>query len=124
MPRFEIFNHDELTTPTHQLTLLDELGIAIPDDDLDTLVLTFYNRADKSIINSRDAQDVDNANGVTVVAGVVTWPMTTLETIIVDDTLVHEYHIALWQWTYSPAAATLSGKHETRMRVANLVRVP
>ena len=124
MPLFEIFNHDELTTPTHQFTILDEAGTAIPDADLDTLVLTFYNRADEAIINSRDAQNVLNANQVVVVAGVVTWSMLTLDTIIVDDTLVHEYHVALWEWTYSPATPTLSGKHETRLRTRNLVRVP
>ena len=36
MPTFQIFNHDELTTPTYQVTLLDEAGAPIPDLDLDT----------------------------------------------------------------------------------------
>lgn len=124
MPRFEIFNHDELTTPEHVFTIVDGDGLAIADGVLDTLTLTFYNRADEAIINSRDDQNVLDANDVDVNNGVVTWAMLTLDTIIIDDTLTHEYHIALWEWTYSPAAATLSGKHETRFRTRNLVRVP
>lgn len=124
MPLHQIFNHDELTTPQHQLTLLDEDGIAIADGVLDTLTLTFYNRADQAIINSRDGQNVLDLNQVSVVNGVVTWLMLTADTPIIDDTLTHEYHIALWEWTYSPAAVTLSGKHETRLRTRNLVRVP
>jgi hypothetical protein len=124
MPAFEIFNMKEATTPTYQVTLLDEAGVPILDADLDTLVLTLYDRETGAIINSRDGQNAKDANQVAVVNGVVTWSMLVLDTPILNDALGHEIHMALWEWTYSPASDTLAGKHEARLRVENLEKVP
>ncbi len=118
-----IFPIDEDTTPEYQVTLLDFDGVAIPDLDLDTLVLTLCDEKTGTIINSRDAQDVLNMNNVTVVAGLVTWNLQAVDTAMHDSDREAEIRVALWEWTYSPASETLRGKHETVIRLRNLEKV-
>lgn len=121
MGGYTIFNFDELTTPLYQLTLLDDEGAVITD--VDSLVLTFYDRESGDAINSRNEQDALNANDVVFSGGVISWRLQLDDTIVIDAGNEHELRIALWEWTYSPAGETLSGKHVARMRVRNLEKV-
>lgn len=116
------FSLNERITARYTATVKDETGIAIPAASLTTLTLTLYNRADGSIINSRNAQDVLNANNVTVdSAGLITWTMQPADNPIVDDTREIERHVALWVWTYS--SGTKTGRHETEFDVENFAKV-
>lgn len=118
-----IFAADEDTTPEYQVTLLDFAGVAIPDGDLDTLVLTLCDQDTEAIINSRDGQNVLNTNDVTVSAGIVTWQLQAADTAMHNSDREAEIRVALWEWTYSPSTETLRGKHETVIRLRNLAKV-
>ena len=71
------FEVDEEETAIYGTTIQDEDGNGIAAASLDALTLTLYLRgAPTTIINSRDGQDVLNANNVTVsAAGVLEWTM-------------------------------------------------
>ncbi len=118
-----VFPVDEGTTPEYQVNLLDFADVAIPDADLDTLKLTLYDRLTGTIINSRDDQNVLNANDVSVVNGLLTWQLQPADTAMHNSDREAEIRVALWEWTYSPSTETLLGKHETVMRLRNLTKV-
>ena len=115
----------EATTGLYSATLKDENDTVISYADLDTLTVTYYNKADGSIINSRTQQDVLNKNNVTVSeAGVLEWEIQPADTVIVDTTLTpgqKETHVALFEWTYD--SGTNSGRHELTLYVKQLNEV-
>lgn len=122
----EAFEVNEREHATYTITLKDESGDAIASADVDSLTLTLYNAADGSIINSRTAQDVLNANNVTFHAttGLLTWAVQILDNVIVDTTLatgMYERHIALFTVTWDSEAK--SKKHEVIIDVRNLGKV-
>ena len=115
--------HIERTTGKFTTTIKDENGTPIPAASIQTLTLTLYHERTLSIINSRDRQNVLNANNVTVDAnGLLTWSIQALDRVIEDDTQGTEMHRALFEWTANASAVV--GKHEHRFEVANLAMVP
>lgn len=111
----------ERSTARITAQLVDEAGAGIPGGSLTTLTLTLYAASSSAIINSRNAQNVLNASGVTIDAsGNLTFQMDPLDNQIVgtDPT---ERHIALFQWTWSAGAK--AGKHEVLLTVVNLNQV-
>lgn len=115
----------EQTTPKITAVIKDENGTAIPASSLDTLTLDLYNQSDAptfTVINLRSAQNVLNANGVTVDAsGNLTWQMVTADNVIIDSTLKTEKHRAVFNWTYSAGAKT--GRHIIDLTVVNLEKI-
>ena len=117
------FNVRENSTAKYTAVLKDENDVAVPAANLNTFILTLYNLADLAIINSRDDQNVLNANNVTVdSSGNVVWIMKQLDNPIIDDTLEYETHVGLFQFTY--ATGTKGGNHEVHFLVENLSLVP
>lgn len=115
----------EETTPTYTVTLLDEDGTPIQGEDLITLTLTLYQEYTGVVVNTRDHQNVLQTNGVTVdVNGVLEWKMDVLDTTILNDSLPREPRIALFEFTYPGVTVTEYGKHEARILVRNLSKVP
>ena len=111
-----VFGIDENSNPTHVFTILDEDGNAIQPT---ALALTYFNKDDATIINSRNAQNVLNLNTVVVVNGVVTWSMQQTDTLVVDSTRDYEVHVAEWEWTANGKV----NRHVTRFLVTNFVKV-
>ncbi len=119
----QTFDIDEKATGQYTATLVANDGVTpLPAGTLSTLVLTLYViKADGTdgIVNSRNVQNVLNANNVTVSAGgLLTWTIQVGDTTLVEA-LPFERHIALFEWTW-PAGA---GKHEVILVVRNLHRV-
>jgi hypothetical protein len=117
------FEVNEKTSGRFTATLVGNDGVTpLPGATLSTLVLTLYAiKADGSdgIVNGRNAQNVLNANNVTIsTGGLITWLFQVGDTTLVED-IPFERHIALWEWTW-PAGA---GKHEAILVVRNLHRV-
>lgn len=112
----------EKTTPRYTAVLRDDTGAAIPAASLVTLTLSLYvvkTDGTIGIVNSRNAQNVLNANNVTVDAnGNLVWSVQVADTTLVE-TLPFERHIALWTWT----TATITGRHEVVLTVKNLLQV-
>jgi len=115
----------ERTTPKITAVIKDENGVAIPDTSLDTLTLDLYNMSDDpvfAVINSRTAQNVLNANDVTVdTSGILVWQMVTADNAIIDATLKTEKHRAVFNWTYSSGIKT--GRHIIDLTVVNLEKI-
>lgn len=113
----------ELTSQRINFTVVDEDGVGIPAANLATLTLTLFVERDGAIINSRDGIDILNTNGGTVgVDGVGTYTMEPADNPIVrTGSKQEEYHIALFEWTYS--GGTKDGKQPVRLKVVNLQNV-
>lgn len=115
----------EATTPVLAFQIVDADGDGFLPD---TLTLTLYasprlGESAGPIVNSRDAQDVLNANGVTVdSSGHVSWQMTAADTACVRSGSASEIHVALFQWTWD--SGNKAGKHEIAHAIANLQHVP
>lgn len=112
----------EKTTPVYKATLVDENDDPIPLADISALTLTYKNRRSGAVINSRNGQNILNANNVTVHAttGLLTWSMRTADTAIQDSTLdvdTREEHVALFEWTLTNGSA---GKFQTRFFIVQM----
>lgn len=111
------------STGTYTATITGNDGVTpLPLIDLLTLTLTLYViKGDGTIayVNSRNAQDILNANNVTVSAlGVLVWAIQTADTGLIEA-LAFERHIALFEWT----ATGVVGKHEIVLIVQDLTEV-
>ena len=117
------FAIDEKETGQYTASVVGNDGVTpLPGATLSTLTLTLYViKADGTdgIVNTRDNQNVLNANNVTVDAnGLLTWAIQTADTALIE-VIPFERHIALFQWTWPSGA----GKHEVVFIVRNLRRV-
>lgn len=98
---------DEKTTPTLSFELQDKDGNQISKADLTSLTLTLWDVLSGSIINNRDAQNVLDANNVTVTeaggATTVEWKPVEADSAIQSADVVREdleHHKArfVWEW--------------------------
>lgn len=113
----------ENTTAVYTAHIKDQDGVAISAASLDALTLTLYDYRTSGVINTRDGQDVLNANDVTVTAeGLLTWTMQPADNAIVGNVTPGgtEKHIALFQWTWD---TTKYGKYEVTIEVSQLEKV-
>jgi hypothetical protein len=98
--------------------LKDETTEIVPGGSLTTLTLTLYNKADRTIINSRNKHSILNVNGGSVdVNGVFTLTLAPADMTIVRTVKSQEVHVALLEWTYS---STKAGKHLIEFTVINM----
>ena len=82
----QIINERSIAVYTAQLQ--DENAVAIGSALINTLELSFFDLATATIINSRDAQNVLNANNVVVTAGgLLTWTLQPADTAILSAIL-------------------------------------
>ena len=114
---------NERTSSRYTATLTDETGAAIDGTALDTATLTLSDVATGTVLNSRTAQNVKNANGVTISAGgALVWVLDPADTAIVGTALVEE-HRALFTLTWG-GAGVKACRHEVLIQVRNLAGVP
>lgn len=112
---------NEATTGRYAATMYDETGATIDGTAMTTLTLTLYDKRTNGIINSRNAQDVKNTNGVSVdSAGALVWTIAKEDTSIVGTSQV-ERHVAVFVGTWS--TGTKKFVHEVEMDVINIKRV-
>lgn len=109
---------NEQQSGVYQVTLLNQNKAPVAGSDIDSLTLTLYDTATRSIINNRNKQDVLNNNGVSLDgSGLLTWDVTPSDTAIVtprastiqtrvngDLVLGVEEHIALFVATWENGA--------------------
>lgn len=101
---YEVF---EGSTARLTFTISDEDGTAIPASALTTATLSLYNRATNTAINSRNAQNILNANNVTISsAGVVVASLQAADNAIVG-TDRKEVHVAVFTFTTGAAVAVV-----------------
>ncbi len=99
----------------------DEADVAIAAASLSTLTLTLYDLKGATIINSRAAQNVLNANNVTVdSSGNLVWTLQPADNPIIASGEL-ESHIALFEYTWS--SGTKRGSHEVTISVRDITKV-
>ena len=113
---------DESTTAVYTATIKDENGVPIPLAQITALTLTLFNTKSMSIINTRDDQNVLNANGVVIhpTSGLLTWNISPEDTVIENDVMTLEARVAQFIWTYG---AGKRGSHERVFYIRNLEKV-
>lgn len=91
---------------------------------ISTLTCTLLNAADGSVINSRNNQDIKDANNSTMTAGgVLTLRLQPADNAIQDATLAAgetESHYLTVTWTWNDGTATRTGKQEWELLVRKL----
>lgn len=114
----------ERTTAVYTATIKDETDAAIPASALSSLTLTLHAKDSGTIINSRNKQNVFNANDVTVDEdGLLTWIMQPADNAVVGfPESGSEQHIALFEWAYG-SLGVYAGKQEVLVEVTNLRKV-
>lgn len=114
-----ILSARERTTPVYVATLFDQDGEPIAATDLTTVTLKHYDLATLAVINGRDNQNILNVNDVTIDEnGVLTWVLTTNDTVIVQESNAEESHVALFRWTW--ASGTRAGNFEEMISIKNV----
>ena len=114
---------NEGATARYTATLTDETGAAINGTALDSLVLTAYVADTGAILNSRNAQNVLNTNGVTIdAAGLLTWTLAPADNAISTTvaTMTYERHVGYFLATW--ASGTKKCPHEMSWLVRNLTK--
>jgi len=123
------FHARESSSAKLTATIQDESETAIPAASLATLTIMLYDQETElddpgttaAIINSRNRQNILNANGCAVsTGGVMTMTLTPADNVIVDTDKSTERHVALIEYTYG--AGLKSGKEEVLIDVYNLSR--
>ena len=91
----------ELSSGIYTAVLRDEASLPIPDTTLDTLTLSLYDTLTQTYINSRQQQDVLNANGVTIDgSGNLTW-LVEPEDHVLLGIRGFETHRAVFEYTWT-----------------------
>lgn len=113
----------EGTTPEISAVLLDLNDVPIPGGVLTALKLTHYQQYSLAIINSRNAQNVLQTNNVTVDSnGKMVWKMVVADTVILNDALDTEPHVAYFEFSYLDGADTKVGRLVIVIPVENILR--
>ena len=102
--------------------LTDEDGVVVAGSILSSATLTLYDERTGNILNSRSAQNVNQANGVTISdAGIVSWLMVPADNAIVNTKLPQEVHVAVFDFRWD--AGSSRAMHEVKFIVNNLGKV-
>lgn len=98
-----VFNATERTSGKYTATIQDAAGTALPLASIVSAVLTLTDIKTGTVINSRDAQDVLNANNVTIhnTSGLLTWSLQPADNVIVTSSEEWELHLAVFDIVYS-----------------------
>lgn len=113
---------NELAAGTFTATVLAPNGVdPLPASQITAFTITLYDSETGTIINSRDSQNILNANDVTIDEdGHLTWLIQAEDNIIVDDHLETEDHIVDLFWTFDGG----SGSASYTLTITNLERIP
>ena len=116
----------ERTSPRYTAIIEDNDGDPVAGSSLTTLTLTLYNLSpDLAIINTRNKQNVLNANNVTIDGvGALVWEMQQLDTLIVGTVIAgqNEEHIGLFEGSHTGGSKHF--KHEFSHFIRQLDFVP
>lgn len=93
----------ERSSGRYTTVLKDELGVVIPSGSFSTMTLTLYDVATNTILNSRTAQNVLNANDVTIDgSGNLVWAVQSADHAVVSTRpRFIERHRAVFNYTWS-----------------------
>jgi hypothetical protein len=101
---------------------VDEDGVVIPGTLVTAATLTLYDQKTGAILNSRNQQNVNNANNVTIAdTGILSWTVQPADNAIVNGKLPQELHVAVFDLRWD--AGTSRSLHEVKILVNNIGKV-
>lgn len=102
--------------------LVDEDGVVIPGTLVTSATLTLYDQKTGAIINSRNQQNVNNANNVTIAdTGIISWVLQPADNAIVNTKLAQEVHVAVFDLRWDSGSSR--SLHEVKILVNNVGKV-
>lgn len=118
---------NEESSAEYTCVLKDENDDPVSVSNILTATLTYYDKRTGQIINSREAQNIKNANNVTIdTSGNLVWSIQPEDTIIVSSTIrsgCEEYHVGQISFTWSIAAVAKAHNHIFEIAVRQLLKV-
>lgn len=108
--------YNQGTTQLLTGTLSDETGTPIPTASLTTLTATLIVKATGQVINTRNGQNIKNANGGTYVDGALTLTLVVADNPHQGGPTIEE-HLLILAWTYGTGKG---GNEEILLRVRNV----
>jgi len=120
---------NEGNTFTYTATLLDASGAAILLSSISTITLTQFVAGTGTIVNSRDGQNILNANNVTINAtsGLLTWLGQPGDSAIVGTNRapgILEQHYAIFKVAYLAGVSTKYLNHPVELNILQLQKIP
>ena len=120
---------NEGNTFTYTATLLDASGAAILLSSISTITLTQFVAGTGTIVNSREGQDILNANNVTINAtsGLLTWLGQPGDSAIVGTNRapgIQEQHYAIFKVSYLTGVDTKYLNHPVELNILQLQKIP
>ena len=118
MPIWEL---SEGESAVYQAQLKDENGDIV--SSVESLKITLYSIDDPTfpIINFRNNQDINGANGGLIASGVLTLQLGAADNVILDQKRNREIHRMLLQWVW--AGGLKQGNHEVTIVVINRTKI-
>lgn len=114
---------NERTSGVYTATIVDAAQQPVPGSNLEQLTLTLYDLVTKAVINSRNAQNVLNTNGVTVDGnGLLTWTIAPADNPIITAGKLLEAHRAVFHGTW--ASGSREYTYQMEIQVTNLYSIP
>jgi hypothetical protein len=102
--------------------LTDEDGAVVAGSILSSATLTLYDERTGKILNSRNQQNVNNGNGVSIGDdGIVSWLLVPDDNAIINTRLSQERHVAVFDFRWD--AGTSRAVHEVKILVNNIGKV-
>ena len=102
--------------------LRDEDGAVVAGSTLSSATLTLYDEKTGAILNSRNQQNINNGNGVSIGDdGMISWLLVPADNAIVNQKLSVEMHIAVFDFRWD--AGTSRAVHDVKILVNNIGKV-
>lgn len=111
-------SYPERTTQKIQFTIKDEAGVAIPAASLSTCTLKLYDAATQAAIGTATRDVLTSVDA----AGLLALTLGAADSPILNDDLVVEVHVALFEWTYNGVIGR--GQFVALLGVVNASKVP
>ena len=110
---------DEGNSVSLTVTLHDAQDNVVDAAAVATFTLTLFNdSSEPTILNSRNAQNIQNANGCTIAGGVATVRLDALDNVL--GGAADEFHIARIAFTWNDGTTTRAGAEDYRFKVLNV----
>lgn len=118
----EMYKITEGSTQIYTVTLVDESGDPIPLAQISSIQLTYKNDLKDTVINTREDQNVLNANDCTYHAtdGTFTWNLQVADTTAVNADLRFDTNLAVITWTWNGGLS--QQRHAFYIQTENLGR--
>lgn len=118
MPQFNAVDVNEKSTGRLHLQLVDSQDMPLDPSTISAAVMTLFNVADGNIINSRDSQDIYNANNVTISSSLAITSVEATDPVRVTTAGAHNLDTGMLVYVAGTGIDALDGRSFHVIRVS------